>query len=290
MTALKWTVHDAMVTLRLPPGSADAHLHIYDARFPYDPQASLRPGPATVADYRALQRHLGTSRCVIVQPSSYGTDNRCLADALEQMGPDARGVAVIDQATSDTAIRRLHEVGVRGIRFNLIRPAGAHAELMQTLARRIEPLGWHVQVHTLADAYPALAPVLRKLPVPVVIDHLGRLPPNGDPLQHPAWDALRRLVDHGRAWVKISGAYHDTLVGAPSYSDTGRVARAWLEQAPERTVWGTDWPHPSAVAGEKTVPDDGQLLNLVGEWLPPASSLRRLLVENPARLYGFVDL
>lgn len=287
MSHPKWTSGDTPVNVLVPPGSVDAHLHIYDSRFPYAPQASLRPPDATLADYRALQRHLGTSRCVIVQPSSYGTDNACLVDALEQMGPNARGIAVIDEATPDAVLRRLHEVGVRGIRFNLARPAGAPVALIQSLSQRVEPLGWHVQVHTMAEAYPSLVPLLERLPTSVVIDHLGRFTPDVDPLRHPAWNALRRLVDGGRAWVKVSGAYHDTRVGAPSYTDTGRIVRAWLEHAPERTVWGTDWPHPSAVAGEKALPDDAQLLNLLDAWRPPSTSMQRLLVDNPARLYGF---
>ncbi|MBY4595778.1 amidohydrolase family protein [bacterium BD-1] len=265
----------------------DAHLHIYDARFPYDDAASLRPPEATVAHYRQLQSRLGTTRCVVVQPSSYGTDNRCLVDALQQLGAEARGVAVIDERVTDRELRQLHESGVRGIRFNLSRPAGAPVESLQRLARRIEPLGWHVQVHALAEAYPSIAPVLAILPTTVVIDHLGRIPPSGSPEKHPAWDALRRLVDAGRTWIKVSGAYHDTKIGPPGYEDTGSVSRAWLRYAPQRTVWGTDWPHVAALAGEKPMPDDAQLLDLTVAWLPETTSAVQLFVDNPRELYGF---
>ena len=287
MTAAIWSAGSGLPAVRLPEGSVDAHLHIYDARFPYDAQATLRPPEATVAHYRQLQARLGTTRCVLVQPSSYGTDNRCLVDALGQLGPDARGIAVIDDRTSERELRNMHDAGVRGIRFNLSRPAGAPVELLQALARRVEPLGWHVQVHAAGDAYPSLVPLLQALPTPIVIDHLGRIPPGDDPRKHPAWDPLRRLVDGGRTWVKVSGAYHDTRVGEPGYEDTGEICRAWLAQAPDRTVWGTDWPHVSALAGEKPLPDDALLLDLAVKWMPATMDLRTLFVDNPARLYGF---
>jgi D-galactarolactone isomerase len=287
MTAAIWSAGSRPPEVRLPEGSTDAHLHIYDARFPYDPEASLRPPEATVAHYRQLQARLGTTRCIVVQPSSYGTDNRCLVDALDQLGADARGVAVIDERISARELRQFHDAGVRGIRFNLSRPAGARVDLLHELARRVEPLGWHVQVHAAGDAYPAMLPLLQALPTPIVIDHLGRIPPCDDPRKHPAWDPLRRLVDGGRTWVKVSGAYHDTRVGAPGYEDTGAICRAWLEHAPERTVWGTDWPHVAALAGEKPLPDDAVLLDLAVRWMPSTLDLRTLLVDNPARLYGF---
>lgn len=287
MSAAPWSAGSAAPAVQLPAGSVDAHLHIYDARFPYADEATLRPPPATVAHYRQLQARLGTSRCVVVQPSSYGSDNRCLVDALRQLGTDARGIAVIDEHTSTQALRDMDAAGVRGIRFNLSRPAGAPVELLHSLASRVEPLGWHVQVHAMGDAYPALLPMLQSLPTTVVIDHLGRIPPVGNAREHPAWDAIRRLIDSGRAWVKVSGAYHDTRTGASQYSDTGQVVQAWLSYAPERTVWGTDWPHVSAIAGEKPMPDDARLLDLAVQWMPDPLALQTLFVVNPVRLYGF---
>ncbi|MCR0985439.1 amidohydrolase family protein [Roseomonas populi] len=285
---MPWSAGTGPARLAVPPGAADCHIHIYDGRFPYDPAATLRPAPATVADYRLLQRRLGTGRCVVVQPSSYGTDNACLVDALCQFGDAARGVAVVDASVQEAELRALDAAGVRGARFNLARPAGADAEALEAVARRIAPLGWHLQVHTLPDVWQGLEAVLGRLPVPIVIDHLGRLPqPAG--LSHPAWPLLRRLVDEGRAWVKISGAYHDTRSGAPDYADTGAVVRAWVEAAPERVVWGTDWPHPSATAGEKPVPDDARLLDLLADWAPSAALRTRILVDNPVALYGFPE-
>ncbi|MGK7870903.1 amidohydrolase family protein [Falsiroseomonas sp. E2-1-a20] len=272
--------------LQAPAGAADCHFHIYDSRFPYNPTAALRPAEATVADYRRLQARIGTTRCVVVQPSTYGTDNRCLLDALRQLGPAARGIAVVAQDITDESLRSLDRLGVRGIRFNLARTGGTSPADMEVLARRVAPLGWHVQVHTLGDHYPDLVQVLQSLPLPVVIDHMGRLPqPAG--LDHPAWPALRRLVDGRRCWVKLSGAYHDTSTGAPTYEDSGRIARAWIDAAPERMVWGTDWPHPSATSGEKPLPDDAELFDRLGDWAPTEALRYAILVANPATLYGF---
>lgn len=281
-----YSAGDRAARWQAPPGAADCHIHIYDNRFPYDPAASLRPAEATVVDYRLLQARIGTTRCVIVQPSSYGTDNRCLLDALRQCGAAARGIAVVGRDITDAALREMDALGVRGIRFNLARSGGPSPEELDRLARRVAPLGWHVQVHALGDLYPEMASLLGRLPVPVVIDHLGRLPqPAG--LGHPAWPALRRLVDGGRCWVKLSGAYHDTRTGAPDYADTGEVARAWIAAAPERLVWGTDWPHPSATAGEKPLPDDAALFDRLGDWAPGEALRHAILVANPAALYGF---
>lgn len=283
---IPFTAGAAPPTFRAPPGATDCHHHIYDDRFPIDPRAVLRPAEATATAYRRLRDHLGLSRSVIVQPSTYGTDNRCLIAALQQLGPVARGVAVIDEGTDDATLHEMHEAGVRGIRFNLARPAGATEALLATLARRIAPLGWHVQVHAPAGRLAGLAPALAALPVEVVIDHLGRFP-QPDATAQPAWAVLRGLVDGGRCWVKLSGAYHDTVAGAPGYADTGALTRAWFAAAPERLVWGTDWPHPAATAGEKPLPDDARLLDLLAAWAPSSGALRRVLVDNPTALYGF---
>lgn len=281
-----WSAGTERARLALPEGSVDCHHHIYDNRFPYAPDTTMRLPDATVADYRLLQARLGLRRSVVVQPSSYGVDNRCLVDALRQFGADARGIAVIDLQTPDATLQELHEAGVRGIRYNLSRPAGAGVETLAQLARRVAPLGWHVQFHTAGAAYPELEPLLSRLPVPLVIDHLGRIPQPGA-LRHDAYAVLRRLVDGGNTWIKISGAYHDSRIGAPSYADSGELATAWVRAAPERVVWGTDWPHPSAMIGEKPMPDDAQLLDQLDTWLPEVRTLRGVMVDNPAHLYGF---
>jgi predicted TIM-barrel fold metal-dependent hydrolase len=290
MTAvIPYTAGGRPPAFRAPPGATDGHHHIYDDRFAPDARAVLRPLAATASMYRQLRDHLGLSRSVIVQPSTYGTDNRCLVDALQQLGDAARGIAVIDAATDDGALRAMHTTGVRGIRFNLARPAGAAPQSLDVLARRVAPLGWHVQIHAPAWHLADLAPTLAALPVPVVIDHLGRFP-QPDATAQAAWPVLRRLVDGGRCWVKVSGAYHDTIVGAPDYADTGALTRAWFAAAAERLVWGTDWPHPAATAGEKALPDDARLLDLLAAWAPSTEALHRVLVDNPATLYGFATI
>lgn len=281
-----WSAGTEPAKLRLPRGSVDCHHHIYDHRFPYDPEVSLRPPEASVADYRVLQRRLGLERSVVVQPSSYGTDNRCVVDALRSFGSAARGVAVIGLHTSRAELEELDAAGVRGIRFNLSRPGGAGIELLDQLAAIGASMGWHVQLHTSGDSYPELEPVLQRLPTALVIDHLGRIPQPGGSV-HPAFAVLQRLVDAGKTWIKLSGAYHDTRVGAPSYQDAGEMVRSWLHHAPERVVWGTDWPHPAAMVGEKEMPDDALLLDLLGQWLPRGDLLRTVMVSNPERLYGF---
>lgn len=286
MNSAPWSAGDEPARLLVPTGSVDCHHHIYDNRFPYDPGTTMRLPDATVSDYRQLQRRLGLSRNIVVQPSSYGTDNRCLVDALRQFGDDARGIAVIDEGTPNEELEHLHQNGVRGIRFNLSRPGGAGIELLERLTIRVAPLGWHVQVHMLGPAYIELETKLANLPATIVIDHFGRIP-QPDATHHKAFSVLLRLVENGHTWIKLSGAYHDSLDGAPSYADSGSMASYWLEHAPGRVLWGTDWPHPASIAGEKELPDDAQLLDLLGEWATDQGLRHTVLVDNPCQLYGF---
>lgn len=266
----------------LPALACDCHHHIYDRRYPAHPSATLLPDDASVADYRLLQQRLGLQRNVVVQPSTYGTDNRLLVDALKAFGPTARGVAVVDTSVTDAQLRELHTAGVRGIRFNLSFLVGITADMMEPLARRIAPLGWHLQVNGNADRLLAAADTLQRLACPVVFDHLGQLPqPQG--LKHPAFALYARLLEGGNAWFKLSGAYLTSK--QPNLSDAGVVARALIGLAPERMVWGSDWPHPTKKANEK--PDDAAVLNLLDDWAPTAAIRQRILVDNPTKLYAF---
>jgi predicted TIM-barrel fold metal-dependent hydrolase len=268
--------------LKAPDDATDCHMHIYDHRFPVAPNAVLRPADALVFDYRLLQKRLGTSRNVVVTPSTYGTDNSCTLDALSQIGASARGVAVVDTSVTDGELKRLADAGIRGIRFNLVQAGATTLDMLEPLSKRVNELGWHVQIHMLGDQIVKAEDVFFRLPSQIVFDHLGRIPqPAGT--DHPAFAVVRKLIDKGRTWVKLSGAYQDTKVGPPSYADTSKVAQAYAKAAPERMIWGSDWPHPT----EKTKPDDAVLFDLLGDWVPDAATRQRVLVDNPAALYGF---
>jgi len=274
---------ETKVAFKVPDGACDCHHHIYDPRFAYIPTAVLKPPPATVADYRLLQEKLGTSRDIMVSPSSYGTDNRCLLDVLAQLGSACRGVCVVNSTVSDAELKTLDAAGVRGVRvqFGLGNPVGA--EEIEPLARRIQPLGWHLQFNMPGDQLAALEPVLLGLPVPAIIDHLGR----ATDTQSAHYRTVRKLLDSGHGWVKLSGAYLYGSKGPPDYADASAAARGYIAAAPERCVWGSDWPHPDATSGRVPMPDDVALLNLLGLWAPDPGLRHRILVENPEAFYGF---
>jgi len=277
-----WSSGSEMPKLKAPANACDCHMHIYNNRFPIAPNATLRPEDALVEHYRLLQRRIGTTRNVIVTPSTYGTDNRCTLDAMAKIGPTARSVAVVDTSVTDAELKRLADLGVRGIRFNLVQAGATTVEMLEPLSKRVNDLGWHVQIHMLGDQIVKIDDLLQRLASPIVFDHMGRLPqPAG--VDHPAFGVIRKLIDKGRTWVKLSGAYQDTKVGPPSYADTSKVAQAYAKAAPERMVWASDWPHPT----EKEKPDDAVLFDLLTVWVPNEAARRRILVENPEVLYGF---
>jgi len=271
--------------LKAPANACDCHHHIYDpARFALPPNSRPAPQQSTVAEYRLLQQCIGTTRNVVVQPRHYGTDNEVTLDALKQFGKNSRGVAVVHPTISDAELKRFNYAGIRGIRFSLGDPATrvVQPEMIEPLAKRIAPLGWHIQFNIQAEQIVELADLLRRLPVQLVFDHLGhpRLPAGIDDESHAI---LRGLIDQGRAWVKISGAYYNTQVGPPTYADATIVAQAFVKAAPERVVWGSDWPHPSVV----NKPDDSLLFDLLSVWAPVDAIRSRILVQNPEVLYGF---
>jgi predicted TIM-barrel fold metal-dependent hydrolase len=273
--------------LAAPEGACDCHIHIYDPRFPM--ARELRGTPdATAADYKLLQRRIGTSRTVVVQPAAYGTDNRVTVAAIEQLGrDDARGIAVLHPEASDAELEALNAAGIRGLRFTLHDPRTAVTTpaMIEPLARRIQAFGWHTQLHLRAEQIVEMAPLIERLPGTVVIDHMGRMAqPQG--VHHPAFALVRRWLDEGRTWVKLSGPYLETRTGSPAYADVTRVAREYAKLAAERLVWGSDWPHPTEATAK---PDDAVLFDLLGEWAPAEGLRRRILVENPETLYGFAN-
>ena len=280
---VKWSAGTEAPKLRAPAGAADCHHHIYDAKYPADPRSTLRPGDASVEDYRALQRRIGTSRNVIVQPSTYGTDNSCTLDALVSFGPTARAVAVVDTTVSDAELKRMNGLGVRGIRFNLAQAGATTPEMIEPLSKRVNELGWHIQINAPAAKIMEIKDILNRVPSPIVFDHLAHIPePEGT--AHPLFGVVLALIDKGKTWVKLSGAYADTKIGPPSYSDSSAVARTYVQKAPERLVWGSDWPHPSE---RENKPDDAILFDLLLDWAPEERVRNRILVQNPEVLYGF---
>ncbi len=273
----------------LPPHACDCHVHVYDGRYRAAPGARLLPPDASAADYRALQRRLGTSRCVLVTPSTYGSDNRCMLEGLAQLGPQARAVAVIDGSESDAELRRLQALGVRGVRLNLSMGVTGTADALVPLARRIAPLGWHLQLLMPPDLLVSLAGVLRQLPVSLVFDHFGRIAP-AQAGRHAGHALLLDLLQTGRAWIKLSGGY--IVSGLQSVEDPAldALAASYLRCASERVLWGSDWPHATASAGMQPMPDDARQVDRLADWTARAggaATLRRVLVDNPQALYGF---
>ena len=279
-----WSSGTEPPKLKAPPNACDCHMHIYDSRFPVAPNAKLRPADATTDDYRLFQKRIGTKRNVVVTPSTYGTDNSCTLDAMAKLGPAARGVAVVDTSVTDAELKRLDELGIRGIRFNLVQSGATTIDMIEPLSKRVDDLGWHIQIHMLGDQIVQIEDLLQRLPSPIVFDHMARIPqPAG--VDHPAFAFVRKLLDSGRTWVKLSGAYMETKTGAPAYSDVASVAQAYVKTSPERMVWASDWPHPTEKADAK--PDDAILFDLLTDWAPGEAIRNRILVDNPAALYRF---
>ena len=239
-----------------------------------------------MSDYRLLQKRIGTTRSVVVQPRNYGIENEVTIDALKQLAPNSRGVAVVHPTITDAELKRFNDAGVRGIRFSLGDPATAvvKPDMIEPLAKRIANLGWHIQFNVDGEQIVELEALLRRLPTPLVFDHLAH-PPLPAGIEHPSHRIVLSLIEKGRTWVKLSGAYSNTKVGPPSYPDATKIAQAFVKAAPERLVWGSDWPHPGLPDNNK--PDDALLFDLMTEWAPDEATRNRILVTNPEVLYGF---
>ena len=268
--------------LKTPPGSCDCHMHVYDDRYAIDPRWTVPPPKAPAAAYKQVQRELGLERVIVVQPNAYGFDNRCTVDAIADLGPQARGIAIIASNIVDADLLRLHTAGVRGARCHVLPNPFVTWDDIPKIARRVAELGWHVQVQSDGRDLPQREALLRELPTEIVIDHNGKfLEPV--PPEHPGFQTLLRLLDTGRVWVKLSAPYETSKTGAPRYEDVSALARALVMHNPERCVWASNWPHP----GQKVVPSNADLLDLLLNWAPDEGTRKRILVDNPARLYGF---
>ena len=273
--------------LKAPANACDCHHHIYDpARFAMVPTPG-RPAPSngSMQEFRLLQKRIGTTRHVVVQPRNYGVENEVTLDALKQAGGNARGVAVVRPTITDEDLKRFDAAGVRGIRFSIGDPKSrvVSPDMIEPLAARIAPLGWHIQFYTEPEQVVELADILRRLPTPLVFDHLGH-PALPAGTAHESHAIIRGLIDKGNTWVKLSGAYLNTQVGPPDYPEATKIAQDFVKAAPERLVWGSDWPHPTET--EKK-PDDAVLFDLMTVWAPDEKTRNRILVNNPETLYGF---
>ncbi len=271
-----------------PPGACDAHCHIFGpgAVYPYAPDRSYTPPDAPLARFKELQTTLGLSRAVLVNASCHGTDNTVILDAIAQSGGSYRGVANVGGSISDAELAQLNDGGIRGIRFNFVQHLGGTPDMdvFHDLVERIVPLGWHVVLHFDAADLLDFGAMLRSLPVPFVIDHMGRVPTR-DGLDQKPFAILLDTARMDNCWIKICGAERISSAGPP-FTDAVPFAQAVLEVAPDRTLWGTDWPHPNI---KRHMPNDGDLVDLVPLFMPDAALRQKVLVDNPHRLYGFSD-
>ena len=268
--------------VKTPPGAWDTHIHIYDDRYPVLP-GTPAPGNASVSDYKKLMDWLGLERVVVVQPNAYGDDNSCTMESVAALGPRARAVVVVKPGVSDDEMARLTRGGARGIRFmSLLGGTLSWAE-MDEMGARAHQHGWHAIVQLNGRDFPEHAPQIARLPGIFVIDHIGKFI-DPVPPAHPSFQALLRLLDTGRCYVKLAAAYEFSKSGAPHFEDVARLAKALIRHAPDRMIWASNWPH--AQAARVGYPDDVNNLDLLLEWTADEAIRRKILVDNPNELYG----
>jgi 2-pyrone-4,6-dicarboxylate lactonase len=273
---------------RMPAGACDAHCHVFGPGdvFPYAPTRKYTPPDAPKEKLRELHAILGVERAVIVQASCHGTDNSAMLDAIAHSAGAWRGVCNASKDFTDAEFERLHDGGIRGVRFNFVRHLGGAPDLdnLRRVVERVKPLGWHLVIHVDAEDLVTFQDLFASLDIPKIIDHMGRVPTSGGIYQKP----FRILLDFMRRedfWVKVCGSERISQAGPPFY-DAVPFAMELIDVAPERILWGTDWPHPNI---KKFMPNDGDLVDLIPLFARDAVLQQKLLVENPARLYGFAD-
>lgn len=291
------------VNFKVPAGACDCHTHVFGdvTRFPFMPGRTYTPEPASVSEMRKLHRALHTTRVVIVQPSVYGTDNACTLDAIRQLAPHARGVAVIDDRTTDAALGEMDRIGIRGVRINMATVGQTDPEVgrrrFESVVERVKGRTWHIQMYAQLSVIGAMQKEIAASPVPVVFDHFGGAQAAAGVGQR-GFDVLLDLVRTGKAYVKLSAPYRGSNA-APDYADMTPLARALIRANVHRVLWGTDWPHPDTSNADGRKPtdisplrqiDDGRVLNQFGLWAPDAGDRKTILVDNPRTLYGFADV
>ncbi len=277
----------APTTVVAPPLACDAHCHVFGpaASFPFSPARKYTPPDSGIDDLLALHDRLGLRRAVFVQASCHGTDNSAMIDAIQRAPDRFAGVAMIDDSFTDEDLAHLDANNVRGIRFNFVAHLGGapNMEMFWRLVHRVAPMGWHIVLHLDAKDFGRYSSTLDRIPVPYVIDHMARVPAIDGLDQAPLRLALDRLRSDDRCWVKISCAERLTEGRVAPYDDVIPIAQAILDAAPDRILWGTDWPHPNLVE----MPDEGELFDLLGRIVPDESQRNQILVDNPQVLYDF---
>jgi predicted TIM-barrel fold metal-dependent hydrolase len=275
--------------ISLPPLACDTHAHICGprSRYTYCAQRIYTPPDCLLADYRRMLQTMGAERAVLVQPSVYGTDNTAMLDAIKAAGPQFRGVAVVVDDVSEAELCRMHDIGVRGVRVNIVdvpnRQAGTlPLDALRRLALKIKPFGWHVELLMHVDEFPDLDRMLDDFPVDTVYGHLGHMKTEKS-IANPGFQALLRLMKNGKAWAKLTGPYRISSQPLP-HADTRPYAHALVDAAPKQVLWGSDWPHVMVTG---PMPNDGDLCDLLTDWIPDAALRKQVLVDNPARLYGY---
>ena len=273
-----------MTPTPLPADACDCHVQVYDEGFPIAPSAVSKPPHGPLAAYRQVQAALGLARVVPVQATAYGFDNRCMLEALAQLGDTARGIAIVSPDASDAELERLHRLGVRGVRYMTIPNAGGLVswDSIERMAARVAPLGWNINLQLDGRDLPQRKAVIDRLPGKVVIDHNGKFLEPVAP-DHPAFVALLGVLERENRWIKLSAPYETSKLGPPGYGDVSALAKALVRAHPDRCLWASNWPHP----GRVPPPSDVALLGLLSEWAPDEAVRRTILVDNPVAVYGF---
>ena len=270
-----------------PPGACDTHFHIYEPAYPKLPTAPRPPTPdATYADYVKIAANLGLERFVAVQPTAYGHDNSCTLEAVENLGgaTKAKAVVVVDMETTDEELETLTAQGSVAIRYHFF-PGGALPwDNFETLANRVHEHGWHVQLQMNCRKLPENLELIKKVPGNLVIDHCGKFI-DLVKSDHPGFKALQGLVDEGNIWIKLSAPYEFSKSGPPFFDDVGDLTKLLIEQAPDRTLWASNWPHPG---NQNPRPDDVTLLDTLLDWAGDDVTIKKILSDNPAEVYGFL--
>lgn len=270
--------------LAMPKGAVDTHIHFYDSQYPTLPNTPTPPDVG-VKEYRQVMAWLGIERVIVVQPNAYGDDNRLTLAATAELGHDkARAVVVAKPGVGDAELDRLTKAGARGLRVMNLLGGTLKLDAAETMAARIRPFGWSMLLQLNGRELPEHEAMIRRLPVKVIIDHIGKFI-DPVPVEHPAFQCLLRLVDTGNVWVKLAAAYETSRTGKPRYEDVGALAKALIRHAPERMIWASNFPH--AQADKFGYPDEAALLDLLLDWAPDEAVRRRILAENASALYGF---